>query len=237
MSFSRVMRMADEVERIKAAYAKRDVSGKKGLYTVFNPSALFTIQQREKETLDALKRNNLTDLSGKKILDIGCGNGGVLRDFIKYGASPESLYGVDLIEDRIEEAKRLSPNIGFRCSSAENIPFEDRSFDIVLLFTVFTSIFDLGMKKRLASEALRLLGPGGVVIYYDYRYNNPRNRDVRGVKRKEIEELFPGCSFDFTLTTLAPPLSRAIAPYSTLLCRLLEKIPFLKTHWLAVIMK
>ena len=55
--------------------------------------------------LRTLKRFKGLELLDKKILDVGCGSGGVLRDFIKYGALPENLYGIDLLEDRIERAK------------------------------------------------------------------------------------------------------------------------------------
>jgi len=55
------------------------------------------------------------------------------------------------------------------------------------------------------------------------------------VGKKEIKQLFLNCSFHFKRVTLAPPLARMIAPYSLLLCYLLEKIPLLCTHYLAVI--
>ena len=44
----------DEVKRIKAAYAHRDSSGKRALYTYFKRESLFTFQQREAAVLDAL---------------------------------------------------------------------------------------------------------------------------------------------------------------------------------------
>ncbi|MBU1614671.1 hypothetical protein KJ693_05080 [bacterium] len=36
------------------------------------------------------------------------------------------------------------------------------------------------------------------------------NPDVRGVKKREIKQLFPNCTFDFHRTTLAPPITRPI---------------------------
>ena len=226
-----------ELTRIKAAYAKRDIDGKSKLYSFLSPSAFFIIQQREKEIIRVLVRNGIVDLSNKKILDIGCGTGSVLRDFLKYGASPENLYGIDLLDNRIESAIKISPNMNFKCGNAEKISYEGNTFDIVLVFTVFTSVFDPNMKKKLAFEALRVLKPNGFILYYDYKFNNPKNPDVRGVGKKEITSLFPNCTFDFTITTLAPPIARAIVPYSWLLCYLLEKIPFLRTHYLVTIQK
>ena len=227
----------DEITRIKTAYAKRDSGGKKTLYSVFNPDSLFISQQREKALISLLKRHGMADLSNKKILEIGCGKGNVLRDFISYGARPENCYGIDLLPDRIEEAVRLSPNINFRCCSAENIAFRDGELDMALVFTVFTSILDMPMKKRIAHEILRILKPGGVIIWYDYHMDNPSNPDVRGVKKKEIYDLFPGCEIHLRRVTLAPPLARAISPVSVILAQLAEKIPLLCTHYIGIIRK
>ncbi len=227
----------DEISRIKEAYAKRARSGKNKLYTSFSPSGLFISQQRERAIISTLKRDGIDDLSNKRILDVGCGTGGVLREFTRYGARPENLFGIDLLPEKIAGASKLSPNINFKSGNVEKLPYESNYFDIVLLFTVFTSIFDSTMKKNIASEMLRVLRVDGSIIYYDYVYNNPGNPDVKGVDKKEITSLFSNCTFNFTLTTLAPPVARAIAPYSWLLCYILEEIPFLRTHYLVCIKK
>ncbi len=82
----------NEITRIKDAYARRDSSGKKALYQLFNPAALFMSHQREKAILKSLKKAGISDISSLKILDLGCGTGGVLRDFVKYGANPENCF-------------------------------------------------------------------------------------------------------------------------------------------------
>jgi hypothetical protein len=93
------------------------------------------------------------------------------------------------------------------------------------------------MKKNIAGEVLRVLRPEGIIVWYDYQFNNPRNPDVKGVKASEINELFPECIIDLKRSTLAPPLTRAIAPYSFLICYLLEKIKIFNTHYLGAIRK
>jgi len=89
---------------------------------------------------------------------------GVLRDFIKYGATPENLYGIDLLSDRMETAKRLSPHLNFYLGSATELPFEDEFFDIVMQFTVFTSVLDTEMKQKIAKEMFRVLKLEGIII-------------------------------------------------------------------------
>lgn len=229
----------DEIHRIKKAYAKRDRSNKwpSTRWSYFSPSTLFPHHQTERARISALKQNNFDELADKQILDVGCGYGGLLRNFVKYGATPGNCFGIDLLPDRIEEAEKISPNIDFRCGNAENLSFDNEYFDIVLSSTVFTSIFDKNMKRNIAREMIRVLKPTGLILWYDYHMDNPKNPDVRGVKKKEIHELFPDCDIKLERITLAPPLTRAIAPHSFLLCYLLEKIKILNTQYLGTIRK
>ena len=229
--------VTDEVRRIKEAYARRDSAGKSRLYSYFHPASLFLSQQRDRATIDALRKNGFENLKEKKILDVGCGTGAVLRDFVKYGARPENCYGIDLLADRIEAARRLSPNMSFSCGDAETLHHESEYFDIVISFTLFTSILDTAMKQNIAAEMLRVLKPGEIVLWYDYHVNNPRNPDVRGVSKREIIQLFPCCAIVLKRITLAPPIARVIAPQSFLACYFLEKMRLFNTHYVGYIKK
>ena len=227
----------NEIARIKEAYENRDIVGKNELYSLLKLDSLYIKQQREKAITSLLVSNNVNNLADKTILDVGCGNGGTLREFIEYGAQPENCFGLDLLPDRIENAKKLSPNINFKCGNAESLPYSNESFDILILFTVLTSVLDIEMKRNLANEMLRVMNPKSFIIYYDFHVNNPKNPDVRGVKKKEIQKLFPNCKISLRRVTLAPPLVRSIAPVSFIACQLLEIIPLLRTHYLGIIKK
>jgi ubiquinone/menaquinone biosynthesis C-methylase UbiE len=224
-----------EEDRIRAAYRKRKDAVR---YSWFNLGHLFGVQERERRLLILLARHSFALLNTKKILEIGCGTGYWLRELIKWGARPENITGIDLLPDRVAEARRLCPEaVTVQCGTAAELLFPNETFDLVLQSTVFTSILDYGMKQRMAAEMLRVLKEDGLILWYDYHVNNPRNLDVRGVKRREIYRLFPGCQIELRRITLAPPITRLLAPYSWLVCYLLEKIPFLCTHYLGVIQK
>jgi ubiquinone/menaquinone biosynthesis C-methylase UbiE len=224
-----------EEDRIRAAYARRQVGSR---YSLFNPGHLFMMQDRERHVLAMLQRHGCTPLSTKKILEVGCGTGYWFHEFLKWGACPENLTGVDLLPDRVTEARHSLPEtVTVLCGSATRLEFLDASFDLVLQSTVFTSILDPAVKEQVAGEMLRVLKPDGVILWYDYHLNNPSNPDVCGVKKREVSQLFPGCEIHLQRITLAPPLSRALAPYSWLFCHLLSKIPILCTHYFGVIRK
>ena len=225
----------NEKERIKKSYDGRKKTEKNGFYTYFNRANLLILNQREKNLLNLLKKFNANNLEVKKIIDIGCGNGGVLRNFIKYGASPENLYGIDLIDERIKIAKYLSPNLNWDCGDASQLPYEENFFDIVCQFTLFSSILNPIYRKKVANEMIRVLRPGGIIIWYDLHIDNPANLDVKSIKKNEIRGLFEDFSIHLKRITLAPPLARSLKSFPAIISQLLETIPLLCTHYLGII--
>jgi ubiquinone/menaquinone biosynthesis C-methylase UbiE len=200
-----------------------------------DPANLFLFQRRERALLDLLRRESLLPLADKRVLDIGCGTGDVLRDFVRYGADPAMLHGVDLLDGRIDAARERSPlGVTFSLGDAEDLPYPAAHFDIGVMFTVLSSILDDGVRRRVAAEALRVMRPGGALIVYDFTWN-PTNRDVRGIRRADLRALFPGCRIDARRVTLAPPISRRVARISWPLASALEALPFLRSHLLATV--
>lgn len=227
-----------EERRIAAAYARRNERADAVRYSLFDPANLLVTHSCERQILRLLTQYGCRPLDGKKILEVGCGTGFWLREFIQWGARPENLAGVDLLADRLAEARQRCPaGVDLRCANAAALPFAEESFDLVLQATVFTSILDGAIKQQVAREMLRVLKPNGIILWYDFHVNNPTNPDVRGVGAAEIRRLFAGCSIWLKRTTLAPPIARRIAPYSWLACLVLGKIPLLCTHYLGVIRK
>lgn len=222
-----------EENRIRTVYAKRQGEFR---YSWFNPSYVFMMQERERNMLVALEQHGFTCLNTTRILEIGCGTGYWLREFIKFGAEPQNITGIDLLPDRVDVAKQLCPErLQVECGSAISLGFPDGCFDLVLQSTVFSSVLEPSIREQMASEMLRLVNEHGAVLWYDFHVNNPKNRDVQGMNKREIHRLFPGCRIELRRITLAPPITRLLAPFSLSACSLLERLKVLNTHYLGVI--
>lgn len=225
-----------ERARVEAAYGRRDARRDAWRYSHFNPANLFRIQELERRVLSMLAARGLSDLSSLKILEVGCGSGFWLRLFVQWDARPENLAGIDLLFSRVVQGRQLCPAAVFLgCQNAQQLGFASGSFDLVVASTVFSSILNDGVRAQVAAEMLRVLRPGGAILWYDFFRNNPANADVRGVTRKEIQRLFPGCAVNAERVTLAPPLARRLAGFSSNLCRGLSALRVLNTHHLALI--
>lgn len=221
-----------EAERLKHVYR-----GLQAQWVEHNPGNRAIIRERSVVLEEFLRTAGLLPLSDRRILDVGCGSGHVLAGFARWGIQPANLYGVDLLEDRIAIAQQRFPESHFSHANAEHLDFEAGAFDLVLLFTVFSSILDGRMALNVAAEVSRVLKAGGAVIWYDFRYNNPRNPHVHGMTTAAIHALFPCFDLDLRTTTLLPPLARRLGRATPLLYPLLTRMPLLRTHLLGLLTK
>ena len=122
-------------------------------------------------------------------------------------------------------------------ANAEQLGFPDGAFDLVLLFTVFTSILDDRMARSVAREVERVLKPGGAVVWYDFRYDNPWNPNVRGMTKATIRSLFADFELKLQMVTLLPPLARRLGRATSILYPVLAAVPLLRTHYLGLLVK
>jgi SAM-dependent methyltransferase len=192
------------------------------------------VDEREELLIRAFQKRGLHTLTGKRILDVGCGGGSLIRHLFDFGAEPDLCFGVDLYENHVSIAKRLTPAVGFVVGNAAQLPFPDETFDVVFQFMVFTSALNPKIRRAIASEILRTLRREGLFVWYDLMYDNPRNPNVKGIGRSEIRKLLPGCRLRFWRVTLAPPIGRVAARFSPFLYQLLAQLPWLRTHCLCL---
>ncbi len=226
-----------ESERILREYERRRREIPADFYALSRPANLFNHQGQQRALRAALAQNELFPLDSRRVLDVGCGHGQWLSHFEALGGLRENFSAIELDAERAAAAQERFPTGDIRIGDAAQLPWDDSSFDIVTQSTVFTSILDAPIRAAVAAEMLRVLKPSGVIVWYDFLFNNPRNRNVRGVGRREIHQLYPGCSIHLNRVTLAPPLARRIVPWSWPLARLMEQLGLLNTHYLGTIRK
>ena len=225
--------MTSERARVGEAYARLE---QRSWYSWSDPAYRFMMHALERRILRLLGSRQLLPLRGRRILEIGCGTGHWLREFIKWGADPALVAGIDLLPERLAAAReRCPPSVRLISASADALPVRDRSVDLVIQSTLFSSILDAEMRRRAAAELLRTVRPGGHILWYDFFVRRPGNRDVVAISRGEIRALFPGYPLSLHRATLAPPLCRLLASRSELSCWLLERVPFLRFHYLGLI--
>lgn len=228
---------SEELERVKAVYRERMARGLSARYSLLHPGELYMAQERERRMLALLSQCGIGDLARLRILEIGCGRGLPLLDWVRWGAHPDNLAGIDVMEPLLQHATAIIPAAALAAASGGSLPFRDGTFDLVTQLTVFSSILDRAMREAVAAEMLRVARPGGSLLWFDVRVTNPSNPNLLAMRRRDIQRLFPGCSVVLRSSTLAPPLARRLAPLSFLICAMLSSIPILRTHYIALIVK
>jgi ubiquinone/menaquinone biosynthesis C-methylase UbiE len=195
---------------------------------------LLWLHQRERLLLSRLRAHCPDALSELDVLDVGCGVGGELLRLVAHGADPGRMHGVDLDEDRIRSARERLPAADLRVGDARRLPYATGAMDVVVQFTMLSSICDGSDRAAAAQEMTRVTRPGGVTISYDF-WINPFNSHTRPVTRRELRRLFPQHRIEAHAVTLAPPLARAVCGRSFGAATALQSLPFLRTHVLAFI--
>jgi SAM-dependent methyltransferase len=218
--------MHQEADKVKERYQRRQAKMSASLYDARRPYVRYSTQEREDCYEQGLKAH-FEELSDLKIIEIGAGAGGNISFFKRIGIQPKNIFANELIPERVQALRAAHPDIHIIEGDATALDLSlMNQFDIVFQSTVFTSILDDSFKIKLASVMTELMKPGGLLLWYDFIYNNPSNKDVRGVGAEEVRLLFPELDFCFAKITLAPPIGRRVGglyPFFNL-------FPFLRTH-------
>ena len=226
---------AQRIQRVYRGYAAGGFGRSK--WSPNNPGNQAMQSERQRVLANMLDRIGFLPLSDKRVLEVGCGSGGILRELLLLGAKPSRLSGIDLNTDRVETARIVLPEADLRVADARSLPFEAERFDLVMVFTVFSSILDAEAARQVATEIRRVLKSGGAVIWYDFQYNNPRNPNVRGIKQLQVDKWFPGFRSYWKTLTVLPPLARRLGSVTAFVYPILAAIPLVRTHLMGVMLK
>jgi SAM-dependent methyltransferase len=112
---------------------------------------------------------------GRRVLDIGCGTGVVLRLVADRGGHP---FGLDASDALVEIARERVPDADVRVGEMELLPYDDDSFDLVTGFNSFFFAADLVAALR---EAGRVAKPGAPVLIQVW--GPPERCDLEAMKQ------------------------------------------------------
>lgn len=225
-----------ETSAVRQRYARR--AAQDWRYHLLNPAALLPAQERQRAIAALLRARGLCEPECLNLVEVGCGAGGNLLDLLRLGFAPERLAGIELLPERVAQARCVLPaSLRLIEGDARVASVEPGSQDLVYQSTVFSSLLDDAFQQQLADAMWRWLRPGGAVLWYDFVYDNPNNPDVRGVPVKRLRALFPHGAMTLRRLTLAPPIARRACALHPALYPLFNALPLLRTHVLAWIEK
>jgi len=178
----------DEIKRtVKESYSK--IWQSKG--TCCSPAESPKVIRLSEQTVHEALLNEILPLEGKRVLDVGCGNGETVLKIAKEVGPNGKAVGIDFSPEGIANAKKkaieskLDKVTEFRVADAEKLPFEDNYFDAVISECVVCLTPN---KQKALNEKARVLKPGGKIVMHDVI---SRARMPESVQKNP--ELYCGC--------------------------------------------
>lgn len=138
---------------------------------------------------------------GVRILEVACGTGIVTRRLVARLGGRGRLVATDLNEAMFAQARRRLPGPGdpvYRHADGTSLPFESRSFDVVVCQFGIMFFPD---KAAGAAEAFRVLRPGGTYLFsvWDAMEHNP----VQRITHETVARFFPEAPPNFYTVPLS----------------------------------
>ena len=140
----------------------------------------------------------LREHQARRIADIACGTG-ILSDRIERELHPDEIYGVDMSDGMLNQARARSDRVQWLRGPAEQLPFDDGALDAV----VTTSAFHFFDQPAALQEFHRVLAPGGMVAVAALSTRQPwlqapaasRWKPQHNPSPGEMRALFEGAEF------------------------------------------
>jgi SAM-dependent methyltransferase len=148
----------------------------------FTKRPLEFFHQRKIDVLRHTANRHLGTLEGASVLDVGCGSGvtdTLLRPHVG------SLYGIDVSEAMVDQARRRNPDCAYSVYGGERLPFDSGMFDMVMSICVMHHVPPVQW-GQFTAELMRVVRPGGVAVVIEHNGWNPATR--RAVSACEFDD-------------------------------------------------
>jgi len=112
---------------------------------------------------------------GNRILEVGCGRGGFMSQFME--AYQNEIIGVDMDTSSLlisHKINRIPGNERYELFAqfGDNLPFEDESFDFVVSFSTLEHVGDFNAKQKFVTELRRVCRRSGLIVMeFPNRFN------------------------------------------------------------------
>ena len=206
-----------------------------------NPEVVFQVLASDAGFYQALGLLRPDPLRNR-VLDVGCGDGASLNDFLRVGFRSQNLYGIDFQEERIIEGKRKYPSLKLFWGDATALAFDRESFDLVFESTMFIHSVNDDVSEKIAAEMVRVTKVGGHLLLRDWRYARRGSPVHKALSQSRIEKLFridretrlcasyPG--------SLIPPVGRFLSRYiPSIYFAVRAALPFLVGQRITILQK
>lgn len=220
----------EAIHKIKHSYQKRALSEawQKQYNNLLNMRSCQYRSQLMIHFSKSCHAAGIDDLKNLSILEVGCGSGNTLQMLILMGASPHKVFGVDIRNDALLNARYRCPNINLIQTDGLYLPFTDNYFDIVLQTMVFMNLEIDIMRHRLSEEMTRCLRIGGYIYWWD----TPTTLPEFGSYQIKLSKIFPGMSVRKSEHSWLPLPSQCLARkrWEILFGWLIDRLAHKPTH-------
>jgi SAM-dependent methyltransferase len=119
--------------------------------------------------MEAAKRYGIP-IKDKVVLDLGCSNGAITREYLTQGAT--RVIGIDVDQSAIDRARAsfAVPQLSFHVSVNDQFPLPDASVDTIISNAVFEHV---SRPRLVLDECYRILKPGGKMLLGTWGWYHP----------------------------------------------------------------
>jgi ubiquinone/menaquinone biosynthesis C-methylase UbiE len=168
--------------------------------------------EEERTVWKRIFEKSLTPCKRLKVLDVGTGAGFLALLFAEMG---HDVTGIDISEGMLEKAKNHAENMGleidFFHGDAENLPFEDCYFDLVVSKYLLWTLPEPSCAVR---EWKRVLKPEGMIFAIDGNWFDPRTGNrLKRMLSELVERLMKKNQYNLIFKNFYSPIRKSLPLY------------------------
>lgn len=150
-----------EIDAVRERYERRKFTIEKDRYNPLRASVWQSVHERQRVMLLLFAKLGFKSFHNTKLIEVGCGAGGNLLEFLRFGYQPDNLLGIELLEDSVSKANKVLPSGLVQLGDALSANIPCTSYDIVYQSVVFSSLLDDAFQQALANKMWSWAKPGG----------------------------------------------------------------------------